>query len=65
MVYRIRYRPEGSRGDAEAVVEAKNAAEAMVKFCQSHAGKEGPSSVRQRIRSVSTDHYCDELPWPA
>ena len=61
MVYRIRYREEDDDGEAEAIVEASNPTEALVKFRHTYTGNVDTARLHHRITSISAD-ACDDPP---
>ncbi len=60
MVYRIRYVRGDGRGEREAVVEANNTTEALVKFSHTHVALPRDSS-HPAVTSVSPDLPWDDL----
>ena len=59
MVYRIRYRPNNSAADAEAVVEANTPTEAVVKFrCAYGQGAQGAHALK--VQSVWAEDEPDQ-----
>ncbi|HUT56471.1 MAG TPA: hypothetical protein VNA25_01200 [Phycisphaerae bacterium] len=62
MVYRIRYSDGGLKAEAEAVVEANNTTEAMVKFRHTRGGLSGTASHDAVVISICPDMAADSLP---
>lgn len=52
MEYRIRYRENPAQHDAETLVEAHSPAEAVVKFCATHDGREQGRVAQPHVTSV-------------
>ena len=60
MVFRIRYQGEDEGGEKEAVVEASNPTEALVKFCHTHNEPCSADRIRDKITSVSLEQTLEE-----
>lgn len=59
MTYRIRYNQTGGTGQEEALVEATNPTEALVKFCHTADAGVDPDRLRQRVVSVCAEDLLD------
>ena len=55
MVYRIRYQGESEFREKEAVVEASNPTEALVKFCHTRNEPCSADRIRDKVTSVSLE----------